>query len=131
MLFGVSLFAVVAGSIGAFLLGWLWYGPLFGKAWADARGLSAEQLRPTPTPFVVNVVGWLLANLVFGAVMAHFPGAGFGLHIGMVAMLWLGFTSPFMATNALFAKIKPQAIAIDVGYPLFGLLIAGVAHALL
>jgi len=131
MLFGVSLAAVAAGSVAAFFLGWLWYGPLFGKAWAAARGLTADQLQPTPAPFIVNVVGWLIANFVFGAVMAHFPGAGFALHVGMAAMLWLGFTLPFMATNAMFADVKPQAIAIDVGYPLFGLLLVGMAHALL
>lgn len=37
----VNWLAIVAAAVAAFVVGFLWYGPLFGKRWADAMGLGA------------------------------------------------------------------------------------------
>uniref|UniRef100_UPI0013D3226F DUF1761 family protein n=2 Tax=Pseudomonadota TaxID=1224 RepID=UPI0013D3226F len=37
--------AILAAAAAGFAVGGIWYGPLFGKAWAKARGLSDEQLK--------------------------------------------------------------------------------------
>jgi hypothetical protein len=38
----INHFAVIVASALAFVLGSLWYGPLFGKAWLRETGISAE-----------------------------------------------------------------------------------------
>ena len=41
----VNWIAVIAAAVSAFVLGGLWYGPLFGKKWMALVGLSEEQAR--------------------------------------------------------------------------------------
>ena len=40
----VSLTATLVATILGFVLGALWYGPIFGKPWMAAVGVSREQL---------------------------------------------------------------------------------------
>jgi hypothetical protein len=39
----INWFAVFAAALSSFVLGGLWYGPLFGNAWLKAAGLTREQ----------------------------------------------------------------------------------------
>jgi hypothetical protein len=41
----VNWLAVIAAALSSFPLGFLWYGPLFGKVWRREVILSAEQLK--------------------------------------------------------------------------------------
>ena len=41
----INWLAVVLSGLSAFVLGGLWYGPLFGKAWQARVGLSDEQIK--------------------------------------------------------------------------------------
>ena len=38
----INWLAVLAASVVGFAVGFLWYGPLFGKAWLKSVGLSEE-----------------------------------------------------------------------------------------
>ena len=41
----MNWFAVIAAALSSFVLGGLWYGPLFGNAWMKAAGVTAEQVK--------------------------------------------------------------------------------------
>lgn len=41
----INVWAVIAATLSTFLVGWLWYGPLFGTSWMRAAGLTEEQLK--------------------------------------------------------------------------------------
>ena len=41
----VSLVATLVATVLGFVLGALWYGPLFGKRWMAAVGMTAEEIR--------------------------------------------------------------------------------------
>ena len=40
-----NLLAILVAAATGFLIGGLWYGPLFGKAWMAEHGFTEEQLR--------------------------------------------------------------------------------------
>ncbi len=83
--------AIVAGAVSGLGLGFLWYGPVFGKAWMKASGI----MPPTPgTPpqrsMMVPVVGSLILSILAAIVAAMFigtvspmSGAARGFHIGL------------------------------------------------
>ncbi len=48
----VHWLAVLIAPLLGFLLGGLWYGPLFGKAWMRASGVSEEQARASNNPLL-------------------------------------------------------------------------------
>jgi hypothetical protein len=44
-LFSVNWIAVVAAALMGFMVGGIWYGPIMGKKWMGAVGLSEEQIK--------------------------------------------------------------------------------------
>lgn len=40
----INFLAVIAATLSTFLVGWFWYGPLFGKTWMSAVGVTEEQV---------------------------------------------------------------------------------------
>ena len=68
--------ALCAGS--SLFLGGVWYSPaLFGKAWQDATGLSAEELAKGNMPKIFGLT--LVLSFIAAAVFAMFLGPNFGI----------------------------------------------------
>ena len=59
----VSWLAVIVGAIVSFLVGWIWYGPLFGKGWAEGVGVELGNAQDMPMgAMVMQAVGLLLMS---------------------------------------------------------------------
>src|SRR5450631_499343 len=86
--------AVVAAAIVGFPLGALWYGPLFGKAWMAATGITKERARQANRAKIYGTT--LLLNLVIATSLAMFIGPTSNLQDGLFAGFMSGFT--FVAT---------------------------------
>ena len=124
----VNWIAVIAAAASAFVLGGIWYGPLFGKKWQTLVGLTDEQMQEANMAKVFG--GAFLLSLIAAFVFAMFlgpkPGIQFATAAGASAGLcWVAAT---FGINYLFAQ-KPFALwLIDGGYAtlmftLFGLVI--------
>jgi hypothetical protein len=61
--------ALLAATVLAFALGGLWYGPVFGSAWLAALGKNAEDIEPSPTPFVVSFFAALVTAVTLAWLM--------------------------------------------------------------
>lgn len=68
----VNWIAVGAAGLSAFLLGGLWYGPLFGKAWQRNVGLSDEQVAGANMPRTLGLS--LILSLIAAFVFHMFLG---------------------------------------------------------
>jgi hypothetical protein len=129
---GVSLVATVVGTALGFVLGALWYGPLFGKTWMAAVGLSPEAIRrdidPAKTYGLTFVLG-LIACYTFGWFIGPDPGRAFAVATGAVAGLCWVATS--LATNYLFEGRSATLILINGGYHAVRFTLFGVAFGFL
>ena len=78
----VSLLATLVATILGFLLGALWYGPLFGKRWMALAGISREQAQRDFNPVVTYgttcVLGFI-ASYVLGLYLGPDPGRSFAI----------------------------------------------------
>jgi len=120
---------LAAAAIG-FVVGGLWYGPVFGKAWQAARGISDEALREGFNgPLVFGLVA--LLNLFSAFILDHVLGTygAPGLHLSMMISggLALGFILPAMAVNYLFSRLSLKLYAIDAAYWLVTYTLMGAA----
>jgi hypothetical protein len=113
----VNLLAVFLAAISAFVIGGIWYGPLFGKAWMDAHGFTEESLRGQFNPvktygitFVLSVVTAYTLGMFFDGDPTAASGAGIGLVIGAV---WVGGS---IATNYQFEGTGSLLLMINAGY---------------
>lgn len=127
----VSLPATLVATIAGFIVGALWYGPLFGKSWMAATGLSGEDLRrnfrPARTYGATFVLG-LIASYVFGLYLGPNPGRAFSVVAGASAGVFWVATS--LATNYLFERRPAALIAINGGYHAVRFTLIGLAFGL-
>jgi hypothetical protein len=126
----VSLLATLVATLLGFALGAVWYGPLFGKAWMAATGITPEQARrdfnPLRTYGTTFVLGFI-ASYVFGLYIGPNPGRAFAIVAGAAA--GLGFVATALATNYLFEGRSTALIAINGGYHAVRFTLIGVAFA--
>ena len=117
--------AVVAAAVSAFVLGGIWYGPLFLKAWSREAGIDmhADKRHPAQV-FGVAFVAALVSAVVFawwlGPAPALQAAAGKGLAAG------LGIAAMSFAVNYSFAGRSFRLWLIDGGYHTLQFLLYGI-----
>jgi len=124
--FAINWLAVVAASLSAFVVGGLWYGPLFGKAWMQAQALSEPELaeRNMPMVFATALLLSLIAAINLAAFIGPDAGIGFGAAAGFAA--GLGWVGMFLGILYLFEHRSLRAWAINAGYCTVALTLMGL-----
>lgn len=110
---------IVAAAALGLAVGGLWYGPIFGKVWAAARGLSEEALKEGfNAPMVFGLVALLnlFSSFILDHVLATYGLPDLNLSVMISGGLALGFILPAMAVNYLFSRMTLKLYAIDAGY---------------
>jgi Protein of unknown function (DUF1761) len=113
-----NLLAILIAAISGFLVGGIWYGPLFGKAWQRAIGMSDDDvksgnmLKIYGTAFLFNV----LSAVFLGHLLAHFGEMSLRSTMMISIGAALGFIVPAIGTNYLFGRKSGKLFAIDAGY---------------
>jgi hypothetical protein len=99
----INWLAVLVATISSFVLGGLWYGPIFGKAWMDEMGFTEEELKEANmakiygTAFVLEfIMAFNLAMFIGEASISD--GAFYGFLVGF------GWVALAMGVNALFSR---------------------------
>ena len=61
MSFDINWLAVLAAAVSAFVLGGIWYGPLFKNTWCREAGIDLSAAKPQLlTPELAAGAGWLV-----------------------------------------------------------------------
>jgi hypothetical protein len=141
----VNVVAVLVAALVAFVLGALWYGPLFGKAWMKTLGMNMDEMRAKAKGdpsmkakmmkgYVITAIGSLLMAfvlahaLVFAGTYMHLTGVMAGLEAGL--WNWLGFVAPVSIAGVLWENRPWKWWFITAGYYLVSLGIMGVILSL-
>ena len=107
---------LVAASTG-FLVGGLWYGPLFGKAWMAEHRFTEAQLR---SGNMLKIYGLTFAFSVLSAIFLGHLLAFFDTNARSTLMISigisLGYIIPAIGINYLFSRKSGRLFAIDAGY---------------
>jgi hypothetical protein len=121
----VNYLAVLVSAIAFFFLGFLWYGFIFAKQWMALEGMTpSTQPKNIAAAYLISFVAqlvlcyalalvcrWRNANLATGALLGIF--------------LWVAFVLTTTLTSQLFEGRSLQLWAINYGYDLAGMVIAG------
>ena len=108
--------AVIVAAVSAFVLGGLWYGPLFGKQWVVASGVNMEKAKSANMAKIYGLA--FLLSFAAAAVFAAFlgpdvtlaQGATYGFSAGL---FWVAGA---LGINYLFEQ-KPLGLwLINGGY---------------
>lgn len=121
----VNWLAVIVAALSGFIVGGLWYGPLFGRAWQHASGVSTEALAGRHMAQVFGISFGLL--LVAAGMLAFFIGPGqpvsFGLMAGAAA--GVGWVATALGVVSLFEARPFAHWLVNAGYFIVTLTLMG------
>ena len=80
--------AIIVTAISAFVVGGIWYGPLFGKAWMAEHNLTEEDLEKRNQKMIFG--GSFVLNVIIAFNLAMFLGPNADLMFGLFAGFFTG-----------------------------------------
>ncbi len=128
ILSSINVWAVLVAALSAFIVGWLWYGPLFGKQWMKLNGFTEEMLREgggmsMPLIMIINYIATALAAFAIAMFIGSEADMHFGIFAGfMIALFWIGTSR---LNDVLYERKPFKLYLINVGYYLVIYIIMG------
>ena len=127
--------ALLIATVAGFFLSFVWYTPLFGKAWAEEMGFDPNEVKPAPalikslllTVVSVFLISLVLANNIAAWTPSTWGVTGANLHKVAQALqaaffTWMGFFLPNQVKKAAckawaylgrFAPVTPQVLGVQ------------------
>lgn len=118
--------SVIGAAVSSFLVGGLWYGPLFGRAWMAEFDFSEEQLAKRNLPLVFG--GSLILAFIAAIILEMFLGKQADIVFGACAGFFAGFgwVAMFLGILYLFEFRSLKAWLINAGYCTLALTVMGI-----
>ncbi len=122
----VNWLAVLVAGVVAMVVGYLWYGPFFGKAWLRLSGVNEQEAKAgAGKAYPQMFVGSLLTAFVLAVVITNLGLNTFGEGMVFAFWVWLGFIVPILFGGVLFEKKPSHLFLFNIGYQLVVMLING------
>jgi hypothetical protein len=131
-IFGTNILIILLAAFLFFLLGWLWYGGIFGAKWTALTGMTKEIAEATMGRAMA--VGFLLSLLQatgLAGIMSMKQDGGLAKGLKVGALSWSFFALPLTAYAWNYENAPADLFRIDAGYLLVGYLLMGAVYGLL
>jgi hypothetical protein len=125
----INWLAVLAGGLGYFVLGALWYSFIFKNAWIKASGVNMNDPNAksgVAQTMIASLVLMIIASAGLALLITRIgtPGWMSGCKIGLIAGIC--FSATAISISYLYEK-KPTALHLINGfYNIFGCAVAGI-----
>lgn len=137
----INFIAILVAVVANFILGFIWYTPLFGKAWAKEMGFDTN-IKPASGELAKGMIFMVIGNFFLAYVFAH-NIAAWSYVPGMETMspmanvmssaifTWLGFYLPVDIGVVTWEKKSWKLFFINTGYHFMMLLVASLILTLM
>lgn len=133
---GLNVLGIIVASVASFVVGMLWYGPLFGKTWASLSGIkmaktmtSAMKQKAMKSMSLGFVIGLLMAYVVSNfVVLLNVTNAASAFQLALWA--WLGFMVPIIMGAYLWENKSFKLVVLNGAYWLVSLFVMTLVLAL-
>lgn len=121
----ISWLSIAIATLSAFMIGGVWYGPLFGRAWMKANRFTEEDLagRNMSRVFALSLALVLIATVNLEMFIGPQAGPGFGFGAGLLA--GFGWVATFLGVIYLFEGRSLALWGINAGYSIGALSVIG------
>ncbi len=135
----INILAIVIAVVANFILGFLWYTPLFGKAWGKEMGFNTDQ-KPPASALIKGMVFMVIGNFLMAWVFAHNIAAWNPITWGLppsdmtpvssafaaAVFTWLGFFVPTDLGAVAWENKSWKLFFINTGYHFVSLLVVAM-----
>lgn len=126
------LWAILFAMVFSVPLGFIWYGPLFGKTWMRLSGISMPSGKPSMglmlKPMLLSLIGAAFMVLALASATqfhnAYWNVSGYAASFSFAFFLWLGFIVPPYLNISGWEGRSWKLFCINTGYWLVYLLVA-------
>lgn len=133
MVFEINYLAVLVASAANMAVGYVWYGPLFGKVWMKLVGKTEKDLKSQSGKMPLLYGTMFAATLIFNYVLAHFVRVGNATDIlsgaGIGFWAWLGFIATTSLGEFIFSAKPKNLYALQNGHHVVNFLLSGAILA--
>jgi hypothetical protein len=130
----INIMAVLAAVAANFVLGFIWYTPLFGKVWAKENGFDTNQ-KAKGGEIARGMIFMVIGNFFMAYVLAHsiiawsfVPGvkemSATSNILNSAIFTWLGFYVPVDLNTVAWERKSWKLFGINTSYHFLTLLVA-------
>ena len=128
----INYTAVIVAAIASMAVGFVWYGPLFGKSWIALSGITPDKMEGmkkkgmTKTYVIGLIMLFLMAYVLAtnGYVwQAYMSFSGLNAAFNLAFWPWLGFFVPLLVGGVLWEGKPWKLFALNAGYYLVTLFV--------
>jgi hypothetical protein len=121
--------AVIVSAVVYFIIGGLWFGVVFGKAWLSAVGKSVEELEKTTMPvgalYTLAFITSLILCYTLNALLQRGGKQSAGEGVKLAICLWIGIVATTTGPIFMFSGLSLRLFLLDAGYPLVAMIVSG------
>ena len=126
----VNYLAVLVAAVASFLLGWLWYGPFFGKPWMklmnfDKNSMKSMKLSPV-TAMILGFLTYLVIAYVLAGFISILNSATIVEGMKIAFWIWLGFIATTTLGSFLWEGKSIKLYLLNNAYNLLNILVIAV-----
>ncbi|AVQ13522.1 PF08570 family protein [Leptospira santarosai] len=129
----INYLAVLVAVVTNFIIGWLWYGPILGKAWMKEMGIAAD-FKPDPKEMYKSMGFMVIGSFLTAYVLFYTtnvwkasswhagedsPAYVYGFFSGIYT--WIGFYIPLLINSVAFEGKSWKLFGINAGFYLISL----------
>ena len=113
----MDVLAIAVAAVAQFIIGAVWYMPIFGKKWGEIHGFDAvspEEQKVMQKKMMPLLVVQFLVTVVTTVVLAIFITylpADWNVY-ALAGFFWLGFVVPTQVSAVLFGGTKPEWVVV-------------------
>lgn len=131
----INYVSVLVAALAAFVVGFLWHGPVFGKLWMKLSNITPEQLEKAKQQSMApRIIGAFVQQLITAYVLAIFLMGVSTLDavmaIRMAFWIWLGFVATVLLNGVLWENRTMKLYLFNVVYHLVNLIVMALVIGL-
>lgn len=105
--FASNYLAMILAAVGAIVVGFLWYGPVFGKPWMKAMGYTKDDMEKSKQKgmgqtYAIMTLSVIVRAFILATVMLSLGVATVSGALTAAFVLWLGFSVPLIMHDQLW-----------------------------
>lgn len=121
----INWLAVLVAVVAHQFIGFLWYGPVFGKIWLAGMGKTREEMTGAAGGYVVAILASVVTAIALAMLLTVPENVTLGTGCVYGLLTSIGFVVASVATTAVFENRKMTVPILFATYQVLGITIMG------
>lgn len=107
---------IIVAAVASFVLGMIWWGPLFGKAWMRGMGMKVETTKPPVSSMIATIISSLVKVYALAWMLSLTQMPNIEAVMMLFFAIWIGVLSNVELSGVLWSKRKIPVMLINMGF---------------